>query len=391
MTIKGLPLFPVTVVGSWPRPKVLLDALRNRQSGRLSWEEFSEVADKAVLECLQYQEEAGVDILSDGEQRRDNFYSFVVEKLDGVKLMSLAELMDHVEDKASFDQQLRGLDAPAFAIHNATVVGKLSRRKPLAVDEYLFLRQHTSKPIKVALPGPYLLTRSMWVKGVSDKEYPTLRSLSEDIIKVLREELIDLRDAGVAFVQFDEPVLTNVVFRPDVQERTFMCASMSASSGDPTQELVWALRMMNDVVRGIEGVHLGIHVCRGNWSRKEETLLTGTYEPLLKYLTLMDVNQLVLEYATPRAGEMAAFDKYARKREIGLGVVNPRTDEIESPQSIIQKVDEAIKYFEASQIYLNPDCGFGTFAERPMNTPEMAFKKLQVVAEAAKELRTRYS
>ena len=391
MTIEGLPLFPVTVVGSWPRTPDLLEALRQRQAGRLSWEDFNLVADKAVLECLKYQDDAGVDIVSDGEQRRDNFYSFVVDKMDGVKLMSLAELMDHVEDKASFDEQLRSLDAPAFAIHNATVVGKISRRQSLAMDEVEFLRKHTSKPIKIALPGPYLLTRSMWVKGVSDAVYPTLESLAEDIVKVLREELLEMQEAGVEFVQLDEPVLTNVMFKPDVQERTFMCASMAASSGDPTREMVWALRLMNTVLRGIDGMHLGVHVCRGNWSRKEESLLNGTYEPLLTYLTSMQLDQLVLEYATPRAGELAAFEKYAKKREIGLGVVNPRSDDLESPRDVVEKVNEALKYFEPTQIYLNPDCGFGTFAERPMNSAEMAFKKLQIISEAAKELRTTYS
>ena len=391
MTIEGLPLFPVTVVGSWPRTPELLEALRQRQAGRLSWEDFNLVADKAVLECLKYQDDAGVDIVSDGEQRRDNFYSFVVDKMDGVKLMSLAELMDHVEDKTSFDEQLRSLDAPAFAIHNATVVGKISRRQSLAMDEVEFLRKHTSKPIKIALPGPYLLTRSMWVKGVSDAVYPTLESLAEDIVKVLREELLEMQEAGVEFVQLDEPVLTNVMFKPDVQERTFMCASMAASSGDPTREMVWALRLMNTVLRGIDGMHLGVHVCRGNWSRKEESLLNGTYEPLLTYLTSMQLDQLVLEYATPRAGELAAFEKYAKKREIGLGVVNPRSDDLESPRDVVEKVNEALKYFEPTQIYLNPDCGFGTFAERPMNSAEMAFKKLQIISEAAKELRTTYS
>ena len=126
----GLPLFPVTVVGSWARPPWLLDSLRQRQAGRITFAEFNEVADKAVLECLKYQEDAGVDIVSDGEQRRDNFYSFVVEKLDGAQLMSLAELMNHVQDKESFDAILRSMDAPAFAIHNTTVVDKVTRREP---------------------------------------------------------------------------------------------------------------------------------------------------------------------------------------------------------------------------------------------------------------------
>ena len=391
MAIPGLPLFPVTVVGSWPRPRYLLDALHKRQSGAFSFAEFNEAADQAVLESLGHQEEAGVDIVSDGEQRRDNFYSFVVEKLDGVQLMTLGELMDYVEDKAAFDEILRSQDAPSFAIHNATVTDKLHPTAPLAVDEYLFLQKHTDKPVKVALPGPYLLTRSMWVKGVSDTAYPTMEELSRDIVKVLRDELIALRDAGAAFVQFDEPVLTDVMFRPEVKERTFMCASMAAATGDPGQELFRAVRLMNDIVQGVEGVEVGLHVCRGNWSRKEEALLTGDYQPLLKYLMAMRLDQLVLEYATPRAGELNAFRTYRNLREIGLGVVNPRSDEVEPPEFVVEKVQEALNYFRPDQIYLNPDCGFGTFAERPMNTPEVAAQKLKTITQAARTLREEYA
>ncbi len=387
MSAKELPLFPVTVVGSWPRPRYLLEALRKRQAGQLSFEEFNEVADKAVLEALRYQEEAGVDIVSDGEQRRDNFYSFVVEKLDGVKLMTLADILDVVEDKASFDKILRSLDAPAFAIKNPTVVGKLRPRRPLALDEYLFLRQHTDKPIKIPLPGPYLLARSMWVKGVSDAVYPTQEELAVDLVEILRNELIALRDAGAAFVQFDEPVLTDVVFNVGVKERTFMCASMAATSGDPTRELIFATRLLNSIVEGVDGVKTGVHICRGNWSRKDEVLLKGSYEPLVPTMMGMRVDQLVLEFATPRAGELAVFEHYPRAREIGLGVANPRSDEVESPEFVIGKVKEALRYFAPEQIYLNPDCGFGTFAERPMNPAEIAFEKLRTIARAAEQLR----
>jgi 5-methyltetrahydropteroyltriglutamate--homocysteine methyltransferase len=390
MKIPGVPLFPVTVVGSWARPSWLVQAWRQRRNGRLSAEEFREAADRAVLEALKYQEDAGLDIVSDGEQRRDNFYSFVAEKLEGVKLMTLAEVMDVVEDKASFDQILRSQDAPAFAISNATVTGKIERRGPLALDEYQFLRQHTRKPIKVALPGPYLLTRSMWVKGVSDAAYPTMDDLSVDIVRILREELIALRDAGAAFVQFDEPVLSDVIFRPDVKERTFMCASMAASSGDPGKEMRWAARMLNQVVKEVDGVKTGVHVCRGNWSQKEEALLKGSYRPMLMYLMLMQVQQFVLEYATPRAGEMAVWEPYAHAREIGLGVVNPRGD-VEPPSFIVNRVKEALAYFNPDQVFLNPDCGFGTFAERPMNTADASFKKLQSIVAAAGELRREYA
>lgn len=387
MSGEGVPLFPVTVVGSWPRPPWLLEALRKRQADQLSFREFDAVADQAVLESLRYQEDAGVDIVSDGEQRRDNFYSFVAEKLEGVELMTLADLMGRVEDRASFEKILKNLDAPAFAIKNATVVGKVRPRMPLALDEYLFLRAHTKKPIKVPLPGPYILTRSMWVKGVSDWVYPTQESLAADLVEVLRNELIALRDAGAAFVQFDEPVLTDVVFNRDVKERTFMCASMAVSSGNPTKELILATRLMNSVVEGVEGVKTGIHVCRGNWSRKDEVLLKGSYEPLVPTMMGMRIDQLVLEFATPRAGELAVFEHYARAREIGLGVVNPRSDEVERPDCVVEKVKEALRYFEPEQIYLNPDCGFGTFAERPVNSAEIAGQKIRTIVKAAEQLR----
>lgn len=391
MATNGVPLFPVTVVGSWMRPAYLLEALRKREAGQLSYEDFNEVADRAVLEALKHQDDAGVDIVSDGEQRRDNFYSFVVEKLDGAKLMSLAEIMDLVEDKSGYEQILRQADAPAFAIHNPTVVGKIKPRMPLALDEYKFLRQHTNKPIKVPLPGPYLLTRSMWVQGVSDKAYPTQEALAADIVEILRDELIALRDAGVEFVQFDEPVLTDVVFNRDVKERTFMCASMSASSGDPTKELLLATRMMNSIVEGVDGVRIGMHVCRGNWSRKDTVLLKGSYEPLVPTMMGMDIHQLVLEYATPRAGELAAFGHYPKKKEIGLGVSNPRSDDVESVDFMVEKVKDALDYFNPDQIYLNPDCGFGTFAERPMNSTEIAVKKMATISQAAQELRKHYN
>jgi 5-methyltetrahydropteroyltriglutamate--homocysteine methyltransferase len=109
-------LFPVTVVGSWPRPPWLIQALRKRQAGESSFQEFNAVADDAVLSSVKQQEDAGVDIVSDGEQRRDNFYSFVVEKLDGIKLMTVAQLLDFVKDRASFEESLRALDVPAFAM-----------------------------------------------------------------------------------------------------------------------------------------------------------------------------------------------------------------------------------------------------------------------------------
>ena len=386
--MKSLPLFPVTTVGSWARPPELLRAQGRKQRGSIPAAEFERVADEAVLETLRLQEEAGVDLVTDGEQRRDNFYSFVAEKLDGVRLMSLAEMLDLVEDKEGFERILQTLDVPAFSIRNPTCVGKIERRAPLALDEYLFLRQHTDRPIKVPLPGPYLLTRAMWVKEATRAAYPTKEDLAEDVVRLLRQEVSELRDAGADFVQFDEPVLTELVFTQG-QTRTFMCAALAARN-DPAEELDFAVDLINRVVAGLDGLRIGLHVCRGNWSQQEQILLKGSYHPLAPYLALLKVQQLVLEFATPRAGELAALlgaREIADEKELGLGVVNPRTPEIEPVQAIVERVKETLQYLPPERIFLNPDCGFGTFSSRPMNSADVATRKLEALAQAAAVLR----
>ncbi|MBM3945109.1 MAG: cobalamin-independent methionine synthase II family protein [SAR202 cluster bacterium] len=376
-----LPLFPVSVVGSWPRTPELLSVLRQKRRGGISQDEFDGVADAAVLEALRLQTAAGVDVVTDGEQRRDNFYSFVAEKLSGVRLMSLSEMLDVVEDRAGFEDILETLGVPAYAILNPTCIGRLERKGPLAVDEARFLREHTDKPIKVALPGPYLLTRAMFVPGVSKPAYDSKEELAEDVVAVLRAEVEELASEGVDFVQLDEPVLTELVFSRG-KTRTFMCAAL-ASRGDPTEELEFAVSLINRVVDGVSGVRTGLHVCRGNWSRNEATLLRGSYQPLAPYLARLCVDQLVLEYATERAGVLMAFEG----KEIGLGVVNPRTESIESSEHISKAVSRALELYPSEKVWLNPDCGFGTFSARPVNTAETAVKKLAMMAEAAQMVR----
>lgn len=342
------------------------------------------MTDDAVLAVLAAQERAGVDLVTDGEQRRDNFYSFVATKLEGVRMMTLAEMLDLVEDKAGFEEILRTLDVPAYSISNPTCVGRLERRDPLAVRELEFLRRHTDKPVKVPLPGPYLLTRSMFVQEVTREHYPTKEALADDVVRILRDELTELTDAGVDFVQFDEPVLTELVFTQG-RTRTFMCAALAARK-DPAEELELAVDLVNRVVEGFDHIRTGLHVCRGNWSKDESTLLKGGYAPLRPYLLRMNVRQLVLEYATERAGDLLPFPG----KELGLGVVNPRTDDVESPSDIERTLDRALELFPPDRLFLNPDCGFGTFSRRPVNTLEGATRKLGTIVEAANKVRSRY-
>ena len=215
-------MFETTQVGSWPRSKKMLRTLRDRRLGKISRAEFDRVADEEVRRTVRIQEEAGLDILVDGEHRRDNFYSFITEKVEGTRLMSLAEMLDEVEDKSGFEEMLTTLDVPASAIRNPTCVGRLARREPLAVDDFLFVKSLTDKPVKITLPGPYLLSRSMWVSSYTKKAYGNQREMGDDVVRILREELQELARAGCEFVQFDEPVLTEVVMSAECGRRTFM-------------------------------------------------------------------------------------------------------------------------------------------------------------------------
>ncbi len=119
--------------------------------------------------CASKQLRAGVDLVTDGEQRRDSYASFVGGRLDNCQLIPITDLLPYVDDPAEFEQELRALDVPAGEVRHPAVFGRLGRTRPLAVHELQFARTQTDRPIKVALPGPYLLTRTMWLECVSDR------------------------------------------------------------------------------------------------------------------------------------------------------------------------------------------------------------------------------
>jgi methionine synthase II (cobalamin-independent) len=155
--------------------------------------------------------------------------------------------------------------------------------------------------------------------------------------------------------------------------------------------LEYASDLLNRVVEGFEDrVRIGLHVCRGNWSRKEEVLLTGDYGPLLPAFRRMHVRQFVLEFATPRAGDLGVVGRALGDREIGLGVVNPRTDAPEEVEWIVSRVERALEFYPAERIFLNPDCGFGCFARRCVNEEDVAVEKLRRMSAAARLLRQVY-
>lgn len=160
-----------------------------------------------------------------------------------------------------------------------------------------------------------------------------------------------------------------------------------ATRRDAGAELEYAAELINAVVAGFEDLRTGVHVCRGNWSKRDDVLLTGDYAPLVPTFDAMRVSQLVLEFATPRAGDLGVVGATLAAKEIGLGVVNPRTDVIETPEAIVARAEEALRYYRPDQVFLNPDCGFACFANRCVSDDVTAAAKLQAMAHAARRLR----
>jgi len=153
--------------------------------------------------------------------------------------------LPYVSDPARFADELKSLDVPAEEFRHPAVFGKLGRSRPLVEHELAFARAVTNRPIKVALPGPYLLTRTMWLDCVTDKAYSNRESLAADVVRLLREEAEQLIVSGAAIVQFDEPVLTEVVFSKSAGDRRFMCGALG-DRREPAEELRFASELLRE-------------------------------------------------------------------------------------------------------------------------------------------------
>ncbi|MGH9041442.1 MAG: sulfurtransferase TusA family protein [Acidimicrobiia bacterium] len=377
-------------VGSWPRPRWLRRALHDHLEGRMDDAEFAECADDAVRLAVDAQLRAGVDVVTDGEQRRDNYSSFVGGLLENCQLIPITDLLPYVDDPLEFEKELAALDVPAGDIRHPAVFGPLGRGRSLTVHEAEFVAGLTDRPVKVALPGPYLLTRTMWMECISDRAYDTREELAVDIVRVLREELHHLLAAGVALVQVDEPVLTEVAWgTPGEGGRTFMCGALGERRGTD-EELGFATELLGELFAGLPTERLALHVCRGNWTPDERVALAGDYRPLLRLLSTVPVGTLTLELCTPRAGEIEVLAGLPDDRRVGVGVLNQKEQRVESPEEILARAEHAVALFGAERVLLNPDCGFATFADNPIVGPDLAEAQLGALRRARDLLRDRH-
>lgn len=384
-----LPLFPISLIGSFPRPRAILQAIRHGERG----EAFARALEEETRRIIALQERYGVDLITSGELSRDNYCSFVAQKLGGVSLLSMSEMLEFIEDKGAFEEILTKLNLPGFSIKNALCTGRLAYEESLTLEELQLMQDSTTKPLKITLPGPYLLTRSLWLAPLSSPHYASKEELGREVVAILKREIDRLASAGAFMVQLDEPVLSEVVFTQG-KPRSFMCAALSERQ-DPSEELEFALGLIEAVMSHFRHTSCkgAIHICRGNWSSDESTLLQGAYTPLTSLLESCGAEVCFLEFSTPRAGEIDSLFKnssLAEKITLGLGVLNPRIPRVESAKEIVARAKEALRYLPKERLWLNPDCGFATFANHPLNSEAIIESKLAALHEAASELRAIY-
>lgn len=376
-------LFPTSVVGSLPRPEWLIEGIERFERGELTEDQLNQFYDDAVKLVIKEQELTGVDEISDGEQRRFSFLAFVAERLPSFRLIAVKELMNPEARK-----YVEQMNLPIGIISNPVIVDKIKRTGPLAVDELKFAKRYTSKPLKTPIIGPFTLLINSWNRKKSGQVYENPEDAFADLTRMLREEILALREAGASFVQLDEPAIGNFV---DYRYTRWLLALNQWKVGDVQELHAIASELINMTVKGVDGIKLGVHICRGNWPADEAHLSHGGYENMIREILEMKVDQLVLEYATRRAGSFEVFEKNPWDGEIGLGVIDVKNARVEEPEEIVQRVERASKIFEMDKITLVPDCGFSSGRPWPVVTREIAYQKLRAEAEAAQKLRKKYA
>lgn len=352
---KPLPLFPTTVIGSMPRPQYVKDLLRAGARAGESTDEWRRHMDEAVRFIIGLQEQAGIDMISDGEWRRETYVDVIAEILHGFDWIKRDE----------------------FSYHQV-VTQKVRPRKPgVIAEEARFLRENTDRHVKVCLPSPYLIGERMWIAEHSQGAYATRQEFCEALVPVLREELLAIREIGVDMIQLDEPHLC-VLVDPNVR----------AKFADPEGEMSRAVDMLNRIVDGVKGVTLAVHLCRRNWGRRGWGA-AGGYEAILKHIQQLKVEQLMMEFSIPVAGDVAVLKELPESVKIGLGCVDVRFPEIDTTEQIVERVEKALQHIAADRIMLNPDCGFAPGKDHEIPLDE-AYQKLKSEAAAGRVLRERY-
>lgn len=204
--------FTTSLIGSMPRSEELMEAREKQGESQQSKRNYQHILKKETEKVVRFQEDLGLDFIVSGELDRNNYMSYVAQHVSGIELMTMEEILEVTSSKDSFEESLEKMNASGSDISNPVAVNKIDTEAVLDQAEIAMVQAITDKPIKATLPSPYLLTRSCWLEEITGKVYEDRRSLGQDIVNLLINEIRRLASMGVGMIQLDEPIFSEVVF-----------------------------------------------------------------------------------------------------------------------------------------------------------------------------------
>ncbi len=358
------------VVGSLLRPPELLKAREDAALGLLTPAEFKAIEDRAVDEAVALQEEAGLDVVTDGEMRRLSFQSQLPEAVEGFGEWDLDAFLwgdwhgdERLGDKLTKRPKSLG------------VVGKLRRKRHLSAEEFTYLRARTTRIPKITLTSPSLWA-NFWSKERSVATYPTLESFLADVVGILREEVAELTRLGARYIQIDAPHYSLLL---DPKTRPFY-----EKQGWSLEEwLSRGIEMDNAVMDDFPDVTFGFHLCRGNQGSR--WLTQGGYDPIAKTLfQRIRAQRLLLEYDDERSGSFDPLRQVPDDKIVVLGLVTTKSPRRETREDLTARLQEAARFLPLERLALSPQCGFSTSILGNRVGVEDEKRKLATIVETAR-------
>jgi 5-methyltetrahydropteroyltriglutamate--homocysteine methyltransferase len=327
-----------------------------------------------VVAALARQKEAGLEVFTDGEFRRNGFMGDFYDSVEGLDRKG--------EVARAWKRSDKGTGAPAGSLAGAAVQ-KIRQTKRLTSHEAGFVKRNAPGDVKVTLPTANQFPALAWRKGISEQAYATRSDFLWDIVPIIRAEIAALAADGVSYIQIDAPRYSYYV---DPKWRGYIRDEMGMDPDDALDEAIGAdNECLTDLRRA--GITIAIHLCRGN--NRSQWYAEGGYDPIAeKLFNELNVDSFLLEYESGRAGTFEPLRFVPKSKGVVLGLVSSKLPALESPDELARRVDEASKYLPLENLALSPQCGFASSMEGNLLTEDEQWAKLRLVADTARKVWT---
>ena len=369
MAKRTIPPFRADHVGSFLRPKELLEARDKCQRGTISRADLRQAEDSAIRDIVRFQEDLGLQGVTDGEYRRTYFHIDFLEQLEGVEMRG--GIASRFHSATGNDVEM----APPV-LH---VTGKLRHAKAIQLADFNFLKSVTRRTPKVTIPSPTMLHFRGGRGAISMEAYPDMERFYDDVAACYRDELRSLGEAGCTYVQLDD---TNLAYLCDPKLR-----EGARQRGDDPNELPrrYAKLINASIKDRPAGMTVCVHLCRGNF--KSAWVAEGGYEPVAEALFRdLAVDGYFLEYDDARSGDFSPLRFVPKGKIVVLGLVSTKVGELETKDQLKRRIEEAARYVPLEQLALSPQCGFSSTVHGNVIALESQAAKLKLVVDTAREV-----